>query len=95
MLPVVAGERETKRQMLLYTGVLLPATLVPVATGLSGIPYGIAAVVLGAFFVRHLWRLWREDGVRSARPLFGYSILYLFLIFVALLVDRAVAGLIP
>ena len=95
MLPVVAGERETKRQMIFYTGLLLPATLVPVATGLSGIPYGVAAVVLGALFVRHLWRLWQEDGVRSARPLFGYSILYLFLIFVALLVDRAVAGLIP
>ena len=94
MLPVVSGVRETKRQMLIYTGLLLPITLLPVAIGMSGVLYGIAAVVLGLGFARHNWRVWKEaDGkesekVTAAKPMFFFSILYLFLIFVALLADK-------
>ena len=92
MMPVVAGERSTRRQILAYTLVLVPATLLPVATGVSGLPYAVAATVLGALLLRHAWRVYRDDGVRTARGLFFFSILYLFLIFSALLLDRALAA---
>ena len=91
MLPVVAGEKETRRQMLIYTALLLPATLLPVAIGGSGWPYAAAAVVLGALFAHRTIRVWRSADVRAARSLFFFSILYLFLIFAALLLDRAAA----
>jgi protoheme IX farnesyltransferase len=89
MLPVVAGGRETRRHILIYTGLMIAATFVPVALGMSGAVYGVAAAVLGAGFVRHALRVWRDETDKAARPMFGYSILYLFLIFVFLLVDRA------
>jgi len=89
MLPVVAGERETKRQMLIYTALMIAATYMPVIVGLSGVVYGVAATVLGAGFVHHAVRVWRDKTDKAARPMFGYSIVYLFLIFVFLLVDRA------
>ncbi len=96
MLPVVAGERETKRQMLIYTALLVPATLLPVVIGMSGALYGIAAAGLGLNFTRHAWRVWKDPddtdggqgGGKTARPMFFFSILYLFLIFAALLADR-------
>lgn len=93
MLPVVAGERETKRQIVVYTALLVPATLSPWAIGLAGPLYAAAALVLGAGLVGKVWRLWRDETVDAARPLFLYSILYLFAVFLALLVDRAVAAL--
>jgi len=93
MLPVVAGERETKRQMLIYTAILIPATLLPVAIGMSGIVYGISAIALGVGLARHAWRVWTDDsgpdGGKTARPMFFFTILYLFLIFAALLADKA------
>ena len=89
MLPVVAGARETKRQILIYTGLMIAATYMPVIIGLSGVLYGVAATVLGAGFVHHAVRVWRDETDQAARPMFGYSIMYLFLIFVFLLVDRA------
>ncbi|MDA1089513.1 MAG: heme o synthase [Proteobacteria bacterium] len=92
MLPVVAGERETKRQMLIYTALLLPTTLVPVFIGMSGAVYAIAASLLGLKFAHHAWRVWKDtddNGGATARPMFFFSILYLFLIFAALLADRA------
>jgi protoheme IX farnesyltransferase len=89
MLPVVAGTRETKKQIAIYTALMIGAAYVPVIIGLSGAVYGVAATVLGAVFVRHVLRVWRDETDKAARPMFGYSILYLFLIFVFLLVDRA------
>ncbi len=91
MMPVVAGERNTKRLMLVYMALLLPVTLLPPVVGLAGWPYEIAAGLLGAGFAAHAIRLWRAPDVAPARPMFLYSILYLFLIFVALLADRALA----
>ena len=94
MMPVVAGRRETARRMLIYTGALVPTTLLPVALGLAGALYGAAAIVLGVLFLRDVWRLWRNVDDARARALFLFSILYLFLIFAFLLVDRAFAAVV-
>ena len=89
MMPGVAGERATKHQILIYTIILLPTTLVPVYFGISGALYGAVAIGIGFEFARRVWALWREDGITTAKPLFLYSILYLFLIFAAMIVDKA------
>ncbi len=88
MMPVVVGEKETKRQMLIYTALLIPATLAPVFLQSSGLIYGLAALALGAEFWRRCWRLWKADDLDTARPLFFFSIFYLFLIFAALIIDK-------
>ena len=90
MMPVVAGERETKRQILVYTVLLIASTLSPVAIGMSGAVYGMIALVLGIEFWRRCWRVWKseEEQEKTAKPLFLFSIFYLFMIFVAMLVDR-------
>ncbi len=94
MLPVVAGPAETGRQIMIYTLILVPVTLLPVVVGTGGLLYGIAAVPLGVGMIVHAWRTRRGDDNAAARALFFYSILYLFLIFVALLLDRALSPLI-
>src|SRR3954454_15397905 len=95
MLPVVAGPRETKRQMVLYTLMLWPATLAPFLLGMAGPLYGIVACVLSVLFTGTAIRVWREGegaGEQRARHMFHFSLLYLFLIFAALLADRVAAG---
>lgn len=94
MLPVVAGEPATRLQILVYSLLLVPASLAPLVVGLAGPLYGVVALGLGVMLLRHALRVWRDDTDRSARPLFGFSILYLFLIFVALLTDTALAAFI-
>ena len=97
MLPVVAGARETKKQMLLYTLVLWPCALAPYLLGIAGVVYGAAALVLSALFTGFAIKVWFDDGERSAKQMFTFSILYLFLLFALLLLDRApqaVAGLV-
>jgi protoheme IX farnesyltransferase len=88
MLPVVAGARETRRQILIYSIALVPVTLLPTFIGLAGVVYGAVAAVLGALFLSGALSLWRRGGERPARRLFAYSILYLFLIFASLLAER-------
>jgi protoheme IX farnesyltransferase len=92
MLPVVAGERETKRQILIYTAILIPASLLPVMFGMSGAVYGVTALALGFGLARHAWRVWKDDsgpdGGKTARPMFFFTLLYLFLIFAGLLADK-------
>ena len=90
MLPVVAGRAATRRQMLIYTLLLFPITLAPVALGAAGMIYGSVATVLGVLFVLSSIRVLRAaDGdERPAKQMFGYSILYLFLLFATLLADR-------
>jgi heme o synthase len=99
MLPVVAGARETRRQIVIYTLLLLPLSLVPWWIGFSGPIYGVAAIVLGAGFLVSVLRVMfdRQDaggvsltGDAPARASFRYSILYLFVLFAALAVDRLV-----
>jgi protoheme IX farnesyltransferase len=88
MMPVVAGERETKRQMLIYTVLMIASTLAPSFLGVSGWLYLITASVLGAMFWQRTWRLWKTEGTEHAKPLFLFSILYLFMIFLAMIADR-------
>jgi protoheme IX farnesyltransferase len=88
MLPVVRGERETRRQIVLWTFVMMGVSLLPAAAGVAGLTYLVAAVVAGAIMLGLALRLDREGG-RWARPTFSYSLLYLVIIFVALGVDAA------
>jgi heme o synthase len=87
MLPVVRGERETARQIVLYSIVLLGVTLLPWAMGGAGPFYVVAALALGAIFVVMAERLRRNTTPRRAALLFHYSLLYLALLFVALALD--------
>ena len=97
MLPVVAGAKETRRQILLYTFILVPLTLVPYLIGYSGLPFGITAGLLGLVFLERVYRVIndRQDeqgnsltGDVPAKAAFKYSIIYQFVLFGALAVDR-------
>jgi protoheme IX farnesyltransferase len=92
MLPVVAGARATKRQMLLYTLVLWPCALAPYLLGVAGAVYAGAALALSAVFTAFAVKVWLDPTHRSAKQMFGFSILYLFLLFALLLIDRAPQG---
>ena len=87
MLPVVHGVAETKRQILLWTFVMIAVTILPVASGAAGLLYLVSAVLLGAVFLYLSWRLYRDPEIGWAKATFHYSLLYLALIFVALAVD--------
>jgi len=88
MLPVVSGPRETKRQMLLYTLVLWAATLVPWLLGVAGGLYAAGVLLLSAVFTGWAIQVYRDNSDRSARRMFAFSLLYLFLVFSLLLVDH-------
>jgi protoheme IX farnesyltransferase len=90
MLPVVDGEAETRRQILLYAWLLLAITALPLAGGLFGPVYGVAALLLDAALLWLCMRLYRRADRRSASILFHYSLAYLALLFVAMAVDRLV-----
>jgi heme o synthase len=91
MLPVVAGMQETRRQILLYSAVLVPVGAAPWLLGYAHVIYGVTAVVAGAAMVALAWRVCSERegerGERAARRLFAFSIVYLFLLFAVLLVE--------
>jgi protoheme IX farnesyltransferase len=95
MLPVVAGAAETKRQILLYTLILVPLTFVPYALGIVGMGYAIAASLLGAAFILCAVRVWQADDAveRPAKQMFAFSILYLFLLFATMTIDATKGGL--
>src|SRR5580704_7675416 len=94
MLPVVAGERETRRQILLYTVILAPLGVAPWLLGYAGLAYGLVALALGAMMIVLALRVWRERSAYVAsKQMFGFSILYLFALFAMLLVDRMSGGL--
>lgn len=92
MMPNVAGPESTRRQILAYAVLLAPLGLAPTLLGFAGLVYGAVAAVLGLVFVAFSVRLYVKRDNRSAMQLFGYSILYLFLLFALLLVGR-LAGL--
>ena len=87
MLPVVRGETETRRQILLYSLVLFAATLVLVPVGHMGPVYLITAVVLGGSFVYRALLLWHRPDATRPRRLFSFSIVYLAALFAAVGVD--------
>ena len=95
MLPVVAGAKETRRQIWLYSLILVPLAITPALIGMAGVVYGIASVVLGAVFLYLAWNVRRiaegRKADQAARQLFSFSILYLFLLFAVLLAEHAVA----
>jgi protoheme IX farnesyltransferase len=92
MLPVVAGADETRRQILLYSIILVPLTFLPPLLGSAGWLYAGVAVVLGTVFLAHAATVYRRRrGVvakRAAKRLFVYSILYLFMIFALIIAER-------
>ncbi|MBA4110471.1 MAG: protoheme IX farnesyltransferase [Leptothrix sp. (in: Bacteria)] len=90
MLPVTHGNEFTRLHVLLYTFVLLAGTLLPFVYQMSGWIYLVSAVVLGLWFVVYAFRLWRHYSDELARQTFKFSIIYLMLLFAALLVDHYV-----
>jgi len=85
MLPVTAGEAATRRQILIYSLILAPLAVVPAFTGLGGPIYLAIAALGGALFLALATQLLRRAERTDAKRLFGFSILYLFLLFAALL----------
>ena len=101
MLPVVAGFDETRKQILIYTLVLAPVGVTPTLLGYAGLIYGAVALACGATMLLLAWRVYRDRAgpaaAAAAKKLFAFSLLYVFVLFAALLVDNALArfGLAP
>jgi heme o synthase len=95
MLPVVAGHDETRRQILIYTLILAPVGLTPTLLGYAGLVYGAVALACGAIMLLLAWRVYRDRAglaaAAAAKKLFAFSLLYVFVLFAALLVDNALA----
>jgi len=96
MLPVVAGAAETRRQILLYSILLLPIGAAPWLAGYADAVYGAVALLAGGVMTALAWRLKvaadGEGGARLARRLFAFSILYLFVLFAVLLIEGGLLG---
>ena len=93
MLPVVAGADETRKQILIYAAILAPLGVSPALLGFAGMAYGVFAAVLGGLFLVCAWQVFRRRGAAgdaAAKRLFGFSLLYLFLLFAALLIEAIV-----
>jgi heme o synthase len=94
MLPVVAGDAATRRQILLYTLILAPLGAVPWLMGYAGLAYGVTAVAGGAVMIVLALRILAEkQSFKASKQMFAFSILYLFLLFAVLLADRMSGGL--
>jgi heme o synthase len=93
MMPNVAGGVSTRRQILAYTMVLVPAAMIPAPMGVGGLAYAIVALLSGFGMLGMAWRVFRqregEPAVKAAQQLFAFSILYLFLLFAVLLTENA------
>ena len=90
MLPVTAGLEATRRHILFYSYLLVPATLLPVFLHEAGLLYTLAALTLGAGFLARARGCRTEASDAAAKRLFGYSILYLFALFAFLMIDKEV-----
>jgi heme o synthase len=88
MLPVTHGERYTRAHVLMYTVILLAISVLPFCTRMSGVIYLASALALGGIFVAHAARLYWRYSNRLAHVTFRYSIVYLALLFTALLLDH-------
>ena len=92
MLPVVAGDAATKRQIVIYAALLAPTSLSPWWLGVNGWIYLGVAVAMGAAFMALALRLMFDRANKTAMRLFGFSILYLFVLFAAMIADRTILG---
>lgn len=94
MMPNVAGQASTRRQIFAYALILAPVGVLPWALGFTTSAYGVLAVLLGAVFVWYAWKVLRmaddDHAMKPAKALFGYSLLYLFAIFAIYLADCVV-----
>jgi protoheme IX farnesyltransferase len=94
MLPVVAGTDETRRQIWIYSLLLVPLALAPSFIGLTGLMYAAVAAIMGVEFLRAAWRVYAiregEAADRACKKLFGFSILYLFVLFGVIIVEKAI-----
>jgi protoheme IX farnesyltransferase len=88
MLPITHGLAFTQFQILLYTIVLVATTMLPFAVKMSGLIYLASASILGIIYLWYAWRLYKHYSDLIARQAFTYSIIYLSILFVALLVDH-------
>ena len=92
MMPNVAGDASTRRQIFVYSLLLAASGVLPWALGHASAFYGVGAALLGIGFVHYAWRVLAQDpadaGMKPAKALFGYSLLYLFAIFTFVLVDH-------
>jgi protoheme IX farnesyltransferase len=87
MMTVTAGAKKTKIQMLAYTLILFPITLMPWLMGWASMTYGIAAALLSGFFTLTAIQTLLKDDLKYARRMFGYSVFYLFALFLALMIS--------
>ena len=92
MLPVTHGDSFTRLHVLLYTLILIAVTLLPFATRMSGVLYVVSAIALDAVFLYYAIRIYRDYSDRLAQTTFRYSILYLMLLFTALLLDHYITA---
>jgi len=92
MLPVVSGAVETRRQIVIYAVLMAPLAVVPSFIGMTSMAYGFVTSLAGAVFVGLSLKLWANGSDKTAMQLFGYSILYLFLVFLGLVIDRLAAA---
>lgn len=88
MLPATHGEKHTKIQMLIYSILLVPIAVSPYFLGVSGIYYAAFAALLSLFFVFTAIRVMQDETYKSAKLMFGYSVFYLFAIFLTLMIDK-------
>ena len=92
MLPVVSGAVETRRQIVIYAVLMAPLAVVPSFIGMTSLAYGVVTGLAGAVFVGLSLKLLVNGSDKTAMQLFGYSILYLFLVFLGLVIDRFAAA---
>ena len=92
MLPVVAGAAETRRQIMIYTVLMVPLAVIPTFLGVASSVYGVVVGLAGALFIWFATVVWRNGSDKAAMQLFSYSIVYLFLVFLGLVIDHTTSS---
>ena len=90
MLPVASGVLETKKQILLYTVLLLPVSLVPSLIGVASVAWGALAILMGVSFIALAFKVLLDKTDRAPRMMFRFSLLYLSVLFAALIFDSLI-----
>lgn len=87
MLPVVSGVEKTKRHIFVYTLIVVASTILLFTTGALSTVYLVLAVALGVGFIFYAWRLWKGPSIEKAKPMYLYSLAYLALLFLVIMID--------